>query len=178
MTYQHSPGRTNQKLMFARLQLEALLERDISYEDLAEVALVHATCEAVATHLKGAWLALLVEIGGLYGLQESEFDSPTALIEALAEREIVSPEAMRLANLETMANGWVSDMLSFARESDCVDSHIRLCDESNVVSEGNVIDVVDSVMVTVLDNRLAMLRGCLEALEGLVEALRTTMMEW
>ena len=189
MNYQHSPGRTNQKLQYARVQLETLhflssLKKRSSQKQAAQIpdfiesGLVLATCESVAQHLRGAWQALMVEIAVNYGIEEASFDHPQSLIDALIANGLSSIEADQMLALQNTTGGWVSDMLALAESTDRLTQLAPVWSPSYEDEGGELLDRVDCEVQANVEQQLAMLRGCLDAMEGLVENMRISAMEW
>lgn len=104
-------GRTNQKLYFARLQLDRMQQLLATKAGFAWEAEALAGREAVLFHLQGAYLALLQELAVFYRLQ-GELTSTEALRLAMAARDHVAPEVTILQQLERTPDSWLAAMLA------------------------------------------------------------------
>lgn len=103
-------GRTNQKLYFARLQLDRVHELLAEQSAFAWEAGALSCREAAILHLHGAYLAFLQELVRFYKLQGPLFTSE-ALRQAMAAKGQVSPEIAVLQGLEREPDSWLSQLL-------------------------------------------------------------------
>lgn len=104
-------GRTNQKLYFAKLQLDRIapLLADKSVYSWEAEAL--SSREAAILHLYGAYLAFLQELVRFYKLSGPLLSSE-ALRVAMASKGQVSPEIAVFQNLEQNSASWLAQLLS------------------------------------------------------------------
>lgn len=103
-------GRTNQKLYFARLQLDRiapLLADKTAYSWEAEAL---SSREAAILHLYGAYLAFLQELVRFYKLGGPLLSSE-ALRLAMSVKGQVSPEISVFQNLEQDSDSWLAALL-------------------------------------------------------------------
>lgn len=103
------PARTNQKIYFARLQLEQLQVAlaDSSAFDSEPRAL---SCrEAAIWHLHSALGAFMQELSRFYKVQPA-VSTPEALAAAMAQRGQVSPEAEILLQLAEQPGSWLAQL--------------------------------------------------------------------
>lgn len=105
-----NPGRTNQKLYFARLQQE-LLEAALGSDDVDAGARALACREAVIFHLHGAYVSLLHELCRFYKLPQG-LSSTEALRKAMADKGQVSPEVTVLQQWEASPASWLAGLLA------------------------------------------------------------------
>lgn len=108
------PARTNQKLYFARLQLNLLAEalNDGAAFDSEPRAL---SCrEAAIWHLHAGLGAFMQELSRFYKVQPP-VSTPAALAAAMAQRQQVSPEAEILQQLAEQPDSWLSRLLGLYR---------------------------------------------------------------
>lgn len=103
-------GRTNQKLYFARLQLDRLQALLATREGFAWEAEALSCREAAILHLHGAYLAFLQELVRFYKLTGPLLDSE-ALRRAMEAKGQVSPEVTVLQQLERTAASWLAALL-------------------------------------------------------------------
>jgi hypothetical protein len=111
-----NPGRTNQKLYFAKLQ-QGLLEQALAGDGFAAEPTALACREAVIFHLHGAYLSFLHELCRFYKLPDS-LDSTEALRLAMAAKGQVSPEVVVLQQWEQDASSWLAGLL--AAHAECL----------------------------------------------------------
>ena len=102
--------RTNQKIYFAGLSLEAL-GRAEEGKEMNAIALVQAGREAALFHLYGALLGLCHEIAGFYRLPQA--GAPRA--EMIMNREVLDsmaiPELAELVEMAQSPDSWVARLL-------------------------------------------------------------------
>lgn len=104
-----NPGRTNQKLYFARLQQD-LLQQALAEGRFDAEARALACREASIYHLHGAYVAFLQELCRFYKLP-LHIDSSEALRLAMAAKGQVSPEVMQLQQWEAEPGSWLAQLL-------------------------------------------------------------------
>lgn len=102
--------RTNQKIYFAGLALEAL-GRAEEGKEMNAIALVQAGRESALFHLYGALLGLCHEIAGFYRLPQA--GAPRA--ETIMSREVLEsmaiPELAELVEMAQSPDSWVARLL-------------------------------------------------------------------
>jgi len=102
--------RTNQKIYFAGLSLEAL-GRAEEGKEMNAIALVQAGREAALFHLYGALLGLCHEIAGFYRLPQA--GSPRA--EMIIHRDVLEsmaiPELAELVEMAQSPDSWLARLL-------------------------------------------------------------------
>ena len=103
-----NPGRTNQKLYFAKLQQD-LLVQVLAEQRFDTVAKALSCREAVIFHLHGAYLAFQQELCSFYKLP-LHLDSSEALRLAMAAKGQVSPEVTLLQQWEADPASWLAQM--------------------------------------------------------------------
>ncbi|BAQ73660.1 MULTISPECIES: DUF6586 family protein [Pseudomonas] len=107
--------RTNQKIYFAGLALEALARAEEGRAMNAQ-ALVQAGRESVLFHLYGALLGLCHEIAGFYRLPQAS----AARVEQILNREVLDsiaiPELAELLELAQSPQTWLAQLLSAYNE--------------------------------------------------------------
>jgi hypothetical protein len=102
-------GRTNQKLYFAKLQLERMQQLSVERIVFAWESEALSCREAVILHLHGAYLAFLQELVRFYKLQGPLFTS-AALRDAMTAKGQVSPEIAVLQRLEQDSSSWLAHL--------------------------------------------------------------------
>jgi hypothetical protein len=101
------PSRTNQKLYFARLQLDMLAEAMANTEAFDSEPRALSAREAAIWHLHSGMGALFQELSKFYKVQPAS-RSAKALREAMAARGQRSPEAEIILGLAEDPYSWVS----------------------------------------------------------------------
>lgn len=104
-------GRTNQKLYFARLQLDRLEQLLADRLAFAWEAEALSCREAAILHLHGAYVAFLQELVRFYKLNGVLMDSE-ALRVAMGARGQVAPEITVLQQLEGQPASWLAALLA------------------------------------------------------------------
>lgn len=102
------PARTNQKLYFARLQLD-LMQAALAADDFAAEPRAMACREAAIWHLDAAVGAFMQELSRFYKVQPP-VSTPEALTTVMAGQGRVSPEAGILAQLLADPASWYSQL--------------------------------------------------------------------
>lgn len=103
--------RTNQKLYFAGLALQALGRAEAGGA-LNTTALLQADRESALFHLYGAVLGLCHEIAGYYRLPQATSARVEALLDGLASQELAIPEMAELVELAQHPHTWLGRLLS------------------------------------------------------------------
>lgn len=103
-------GRTNQKLYFAKLQLDRLGQLLAERSGFAWEADAMSCREAAILHLHGAYVAFLQELVRFYKLNGVLLESEAVRV-AMQERGLVAPEITVLQGLEKEAASWLAALL-------------------------------------------------------------------
>lgn len=103
--------RTNQKIYFAGLSLEALA-RSEEGRAINSQALVQAGRESVLFHLYGALLGLCHEIAGFYRLPEANAPRVEMLLTREVLETIAIPELAELVELAQNPETWLAKLLA------------------------------------------------------------------
>lgn len=172
-------SRTNQKLNFARIHLEALTQA-CSDNGWSKHAQIESYNESVLFHMASAYASLLSEIAERYRLsfvQEARVNYRALEIQ-MAETGQECPELRELAVLEENASSWLHKMLA-AYEG---------CWQAEGVVSQSVVDTAKSVSeIHVMQvnpdhtEESAVLQECsawFEELRTLIARLREGMQEW
>ncbi len=169
-------SRTNQKLGFVRLHLEALNASQES-NSWNKHGLVESYNESVLFHLNGAVHSFLREIGERYRLDVAVIGSVSDLQQQLEKTGQEAPEANELAQLAQAQDSWLS-RLHRAYEAcwSATDGHPQRAGQSQSLSEIHVVQVNPDHSED--PELLAEYRGWFAELDQLVERLRGSMLEW
>jgi hypothetical protein len=103
--------RTNQKIYFAGLALEALGKAQESRAMNAQ-ALLQAERESALFHLYGALLGLCHEIAGFYRLPQANAPRAELLLTPQVLESIAIPEMAELVELAQQSETWLAQLLS------------------------------------------------------------------
>ncbi|HET8731798.1 MAG TPA: DUF6586 family protein [Moraxellaceae bacterium] len=170
-------GRTNQKLYFARLQLDrvqALLEAKTAFSWEAEAL----SCrEAAILHLHGAYLAFLQELVRFYKLQGPLMTSEAVRV-AMAAKGQVSPEITVLQQLEQDAGSWLAELMR--AHQDCLIAPdqvpVAVAEEETASRAINVVVVAGDNPLSSRD--IASIQRWLQELTQVIRDFRREMQEW
>ncbi|SEF76320.1 DUF6586 family protein [Marinobacterium lutimaris] len=169
-------SRTNQKLSFVRLHLEAL-DASLVSNSWNRHGLVESYNESVLFHLTGAVHSFLREIAERYRLDASAVSSVGDLQRQLEQTGQEAPEASELAQLVESRESWLSRLYrAYDACWSARDGHLQRSDQSQSLSEIHVVQVNPdhSEDPAVLEEY----RSWFAALDLLVERLRSSMLEW
>lgn len=103
--------RTNQKIYFAGLALEACRKAESSRPANA-LALIQAEREAAIFHLYGALLGLCHEIAGYYRMPGADVRQAESLLEQKVLDATPSPELSELIELSGRPESWLAQLLA------------------------------------------------------------------
>lgn len=170
-------GRTNQKLYFARLQLDRVQELLNAKSAFAWEAEALSCREAAILHLHGALLAFLQELVRFYKLG-TPLMSTEAMHQALAAKGQVSPEITVLQRLQQDADSWLAQ-LERAHEACLIVSDPAPAVVEEESSDSRAINVVlvaadEPLSTSDLDN----IRRWHQELTNLIREFRREMAEW
>lgn len=169
------PARTNQKLNFARLHLDALAQAQYS-TSWNRHGLIESYNESVLFHLKGALEAFVREIGERYRLDVAQVHEPVQLQAQLEATGQESPELNELVLLATQSGSWLNRLeRAYAA---CWDASDRRAEprEGQSLSEIHVKQINPDHAED--GNLLVELRQWFAELEKIVDRLRGSMLEW
>lgn len=169
-------SRTNQKLSFVRLHLEALESAQQS-NSWNKHGLVESYNESVLFHLAGAVHAFLREIAERYSLDVEAVSTIEDLVLQFERTGQESPEANELAQLAELPGSWLHGLnRAFAACWSATDKHLKRTDPSQSLSEIHVMQVNPDHSE---DQQLLLeYRQWFDGLNKLVERLRSAMLEW
>ncbi|TCK09468.1 DUF6586 family protein [Marinobacterium mangrovicola] len=169
-------SRTNQKLSFVRLHLEALDASQVS-NSWNRHGLVESYNESVLFHLAGAVHSFLREIAERYRIDPSMIGSVSDLQRQLEQTGQEAPEANELVQLVDSRESWLSRLYrAYDACWSATDGHPQRSDQSQSLSEIHVVQVNPDHSED--PELLAEYRSWFTALDQLVERLRGSMLEW
>ncbi|NUT76636.1 PasA protein [Pseudomonas sp. C1C7] len=103
--------RTNQKIYFAGLSLEALAKAEEA-RSMNSLALIQAGRESALFHLYGALLGLCHEIAGFYRLPQANSQRAEALLTREVLETIAIPELAEMIELANNPETWLARLLA------------------------------------------------------------------
>lgn len=106
--------RTNQKLFFAGLSLEAW-RRAVADDGLEAPGRVQAEREASLFHLHGALLGLCQEVAGFYRTPQADATAVEAILDRAALEAHPTPELAELLEIAGNPDTWLSELLRHYR---------------------------------------------------------------
>lgn len=168
-------ARTNQKLNFSRIHIEALKEAQ-GTTGWSKHALIESYNESVLFHLASTYDAFLREVAELYRFDTETFVGYRALTEQFEKSGFEGAELNELGQLEKDHTSWLHKMLA-AYEACWHGSDKRVSvTETSSVSEIHVVQVnpdhaEDGQIIVEYESWLNEMRA-------LIERLRNGMQEW
>jgi len=168
-------ARTNQKLNFARIHLDALREGCQS-TGWSKHILIESYNESVLFHLASAYGAFLREIAERYGLDVSHIDGYRALAEDMEGSGQECPELNELSSLESDEGSWVHKMLR------AYEACWRASDKAEPVNAASSVSEIHVAQInpahTDEQDIVNEYQAWLDALRDLIDRQRTGMQEW
>jgi len=168
-------ARTNQKLNFARIHLEALKEAQSS-TGWSKHALIESYNESVLFHLASAYDSFLREIAELYRIDTETFVGYRALIQQFEASGFEGAELNELAQLERDDTCWLHKMLA------AYEACWHGTDKRSAVTETSSVSEIHVVQVNpdhAEDGQIIIeYERWLDEMRTLIERLRTGMQEW
>ncbi|WP_136681237.1 DUF6586 family protein [Neptunomonas sp. XY-337] len=168
-------ARTNQKLHFVRLHLEAL-ERAHQSTGWSQHAEVESYNESVLFHLASAYGAFLREIAEKYRFSPAAVNTIADLEAQFEASGQESPERAELHNLEANESSWLHKMLAAYDACWLASDERKAASDTVSVSEIHVMQINPDHAED--SDILAEYRRWFGEFQGLVERLRAGMQEW
>lgn len=168
-------ARTNQKLNFVRLHLDALQAAQNS-NAWSKHALIESYQESVLFHLVSAYSSLLREIAERYQLDSESITTLKDMVQAFETSGFDSPELSELIQLEANPDNWLHQLHS--AYAGCW----KAIDKSNTSQAASSLSEIQVMQVN--PNHagdagvLIEYQGWLAHMRQLVEKLREGMQEW
>lgn len=168
--------RTNQKINFARIHLDALAEAQDS-TGWSKHAMIESYNESVLFHLASAYSSFLREVAEKFSFATEAVNSLADLEALLESSGQESPERSELASLEQNDASWLHKMLAAYHACwQAADNHSAVASDKVSISEIHVLQINPDHA----EDRdvLAEYRRWLNEFRSLVERLRSDMQEW
>lgn len=168
-------ARTNQKLNFARLHLEALKNAQNS-SAWSKHALIESYQESVLFHLASSYSALLREVAERYSVETESIVGLTDLAWGFEQAGFESPELNELQQLEARQDCWLHKLLrAYAACWVAVDRQ-QASTSSTSLSEIHVMQVNPNHAED--QDVYTEYQAWLDSMRQLVDRLREGMQEW
>jgi hypothetical protein len=171
-------GRTNQKLYFAKLQLDHIRQLLAERSAFAWEAEALSCREAAILHLHGAYLAFLQELVRFYKLQ-GPLMSTEALRQGMNAKGQVSPEITVLQRLEQQPGSWLAQLLRAHQDCLIAPDAAPAIVESEAENDVRTIALVAVAADEPLsDADLEAIQGWHGELTNVIREFRREMAEW
>ena len=165
--------RTNQKMYFAGLALEACRKAGATRPANA-LALIQAEREAAIFHLYGALLGLCHEIAGYYRFPEADLPLVENFLNEKFLQDSPSPELSELIELMAQPQSWLAQLLAAYRELFLPPR------QPNFVKVDPRLPVIPTVTLQEAEPELSLeeMESWRQHLKGLAMRFRETLTEW
>ncbi|MGY8869824.1 MAG: DUF6586 family protein [Pseudomonadales bacterium] len=168
--------RTNQKINFARIHLDALTVAQDSTK-WSKHNEIESYNESILFHLASAYGSFLREVAEKYSFDTSKVNALSdleAMFEASGQE---SPERLELVSLEQREVSWLHKMLAaYGACWKALDNHSKAASDKVSVSEIHVVQINPNHAED--SDILAEYKQWLNEFRSLVERLRSDMQEW
>jgi len=166
----HKPGKSNQKLYFAKIHIDAIREAETNDSLLNKKAVITAFRESCLFHLVSAYHAFLNEMLNTYDVVLSPMDSLADIQAQLTSQGRPSSELTRFQQLAS--SGWLANMLSAWSE---VQGHAL--EKSTSIPAAVMPGAIDVLQAEPV-NEVVQLELWRNELAREIEALRSLLAEW
>ena len=165
--------RTNQKMYFAGLALDACRKAEVARPANA-LALIQAEREAAIFHLYGALLGLCHEIGGYYRLPQADVPQAELLLDLQVLAAAPSPELAELIELAAQPGSWLAQLLAVYQ------SLFQPPREAKTAKLDPGLALIESVNLQEVEPALSLeqLEGWRQQLKALAMRFRESLTEW
>ncbi len=168
-------ARTNQKLNFTRIHLDALKEAQAS-TGWSKHALIESYNESVLFHMVSAYSAFLREIAEQYRFDADRISKLKQLIEQMESQGLEAPEVAELQQLYADPHSWLHHLLAAYKACWRAEDHQQSVAQAESVSEIHVMQInpnhaEDGAIIEEYQLWFANLRS-------LIERFRSAMQEW
>ncbi|WP_409526250.1 DUF6586 family protein [Nitrincola sp. MINF-07-Sa-05] len=168
--------RTNQKLNFARLHLDALKAAHDS-TSWSKHALIESFQESILFHLSTAYLAFMREIAERYSFDSASVRTLQDLRQCFEQSGQESPEVLELESLQEREDSWLCQMQ--AAYAACWQATNLKADRMESAQSHSEIQVMQINPDHAEDSEvMAEYQSWLSALRDMVERQRSGMQEW
>ncbi|GGK82946.1 DUF6586 family protein [Amphritea balenae] len=167
--------RTNQKLNFTRIHLDALKDAQDS-TGWSKHALIESYNESVLFHMVSAYSSLLREIAEQYSFEADKISKLSQLVAQMESQGLEAPEVSELQLLHNNPQSWLHHLLAAYKACWRAEDHQQSAAQAESVSEIHVMQInpdhsEDADIVREYQDWFA-------EFKLLVERLRAGMQEW
>ncbi|MCV6611100.1 MAG: hypothetical protein OIF55_10060 [Amphritea sp.] len=167
--------RTNQKLNFTRIHLDALKQAHES-SGWSKHALIESYNESVLFHMTSAYSSLLREIAEQYSFDAEKISKLKQLVAQMEEQGLEAPEINELQLLHQNPESWLHHLLATYRACWRAEDHEQSAGQAESVSEIHVMQINPNHAEDA--DILAEYQNWFAEFKALVERLRAGMQEW
>ena len=167
--------RTNQKLNFTRIHLDALKGAQES-TGWSKHALIESYNESVLFHMVSAYSSLLREIAEQYSLDANRITKLSQLVDQMEAQGLEAPEVSELQQLHNDSGSWLHHLLAAYKGCWRAEDHQASAGQAESVSEIHVMQInpdhaEDGDIIREYQEWFGQFKA-------LVERLRVGMQEW
>ena len=167
--------RTNQKLNFTRIHLDALKDAQDS-TGWSKHALIESYNESVLFHMVSAYSSLLREIAEQYSFEADKISKLSQLVAQMEDQGLEAPEVSELQLLHNNPQSWLHHLLASYKACWRAEDHQQSAAQAESVSEIHVMQInpdhaEDADIILEYQSWFA-------EFKLLVERLRAGMQEW
>jgi hypothetical protein len=167
--------RTNQKLNFTRIHLDALKEAQES-TGWSKHALIESYNESVLFHMVSAYSSLLREIAEQYRFDANRISKLSQLTEQMEAQGLEAPEVIELQQLHNDSGSWLHQLLSAYKACWRAEEHNVSAGQAHSVSEIHVMQINPDHAEDA--DILKEYQNWFNQFKLLIERLRAGMQEW
>ncbi|SEQ37937.1 hypothetical protein SAMN03080615_01289 [Amphritea atlantica] len=167
--------RTNQKLNFTRIHLDALKVAQES-TGWSKHALIDSYNESVLFHMVSAYSSLLREIAEQYRFDANRITKLSQLTEQMEAQGLEAPEVAELQQLHDDTNSWLHHLLAAYKACWRAEEHNQSAGQAESVSEIHVMQINPDHAEDA--DILREYQSWFNQFKMLVERLRAGMQEW
>lgn len=167
--------RTNQKLNFTRLHLEALKEAQESI-GWSKHALIESYNESVLFHMASAYSSLLREIAEQYSFDANRITKLSQLAQQMEVQGLEAPELTELQQLHSNSDSWLYQLLAAYKACWRAEEHEESKSKAESLSEIHVMQINPDHAED--DDILSEYQRWFSEFKALIERLRAGMQAW
>ncbi|RTE67667.1 hypothetical protein EH243_01595 [Amphritea opalescens] len=167
--------RTNQKLNFTRIHLDALKVAQES-TGWSKHALIESYNESVLFHMASAYSSLLREIAEQYSFDANRITKLSQLTAQMEAQGLEAPEVAELQQLHSNTDSWLHQLLAAYKACWRAEEHKESRGQAESVSEIHVMQINPDHAED--SDILSEYQLWFSEFKSLVERLRSSMQEW
>jgi len=168
-------ARTNQKLNFTRIHLDALKSAQVS-TGWSKHAQIESYNESVLFHMVSAYSSFLKEIAEQYRFDAERISKLKELVEQMEAQGLEAPEVGELQELQYNSHSWLHHLLAAYKGCWRAEDDQQSAAQAESVSEIHVMQINPDHAED--GDIIKEYQAWLDKLRALVERLRSGMQEW